>query len=852
MAQAESQVALLATVALLLDDEAEAVAAQVLRLCLTLDPLARARLRLLRVRGQAGRLMAEAVTEDSAALAPNTSGIGAASHPGDPNATQAAGAAVARLRHGPAQPFEQALQQTLQEVLRTSGSDPLPARGFALVPNDVALHLVGRIDTPLLAPVAQAARNISGALGAQLGSRRFGLLLAAAPPGEQDLAVTAARPGQMVPAWQETARRQPWNDLLAWHSHGGEPPLLYTFIFEAWDEAGRYLDRPQLHYTVAEALFALFATGMLDHPAFKEALDLSTAAVDSARLNRIGSIGASLITSPTQGMLDYLAHRLAADLLLRRGLLGEEGGVAAPVVIPALNEQTQRETQQWLTTIWQARVYPGKYALPRGLPPRIAGEKLTSWAPLAISRAAPNPAGLTARWEERDFPLNDEQYWDLVAQHEYDTARDLQEWDKDAAAAFAALGNQLWDDIRATTLQRVTQTEGIERALAYARALRDLLIAEQHRLQQDQRELEAQLDQHHRQYDAIVRRAHRDDGIPAFPDPPARPGVERLPGNLEALTHDTTAAAFTRTPLPATLGLVALLVAVFGAAFADVAGRVTALPAPLRATLTGPNGHLAGAGIMLALFAVTALAPLTQTRALRRWQRHLAEERALLNLAHAKTVEHALTLQLIDGLVARLNIERDNLLDLTQQVRQAAEGLAVTAAKLAAEYTASASLARDIFVAQGQLWEGRDPAELYAQVRERQDEPVILPRFLQYVQAHAGGVAPALRQGRLEALALEFMYAQLRQELNDLPFAAWSNAAAADALARAVQAARVPLQTHAAGRPMGQFALLAAHPEVAWLPRLADQQHLATVPGPSPRWCLVARAQTRASYPLVQ
>ena len=52
MAQAgsETHVSLLATVVLLLDDEAEQIAAQLLRLCLTLDPLTRSRLRLLRVR----------------------------------------------------------------------------------------------------------------------------------------------------------------------------------------------------------------------------------------------------------------------------------------------------------------------------------------------------------------------------------------------------------------------------------------------------------------------------------------------------------------------------------------------------------------------------------------------------------------------------------------------------------------------------------------------------------------------------------------------------------------------------------------------------------------------------------
>ena len=54
-----TQVALLGTVVLLLDNEAEEIGRQFSRLCLTLDPVAQARLKLLRVTQDAtGRLLA--------------------------------------------------------------------------------------------------------------------------------------------------------------------------------------------------------------------------------------------------------------------------------------------------------------------------------------------------------------------------------------------------------------------------------------------------------------------------------------------------------------------------------------------------------------------------------------------------------------------------------------------------------------------------------------------------------------------------------------------------------------------------------------------------------------------------
>lgn len=853
--QAETQVALLATVVLLLDDEAEQVAAQVLRLCLTLDPLARARLRILRVQDAGGRLMAATVVEEQGALQPVPDASFMVQADSDPNATRQASSAGPGLKHGTPQAFEQALNSTLQDALRTTGSDPLGDKGFYLIPNDLAVYLVGRIDTPILAKVAEATQNVTRAIATHTDARRFALLISAAPVGEQDLAVTPIRLGaRSTPIWQSNALHQPWQQILPWHSHGGEPPLLYTFIFEAWDEAGRFHDRPQLHYALAEALFALFATGMLDHPAFKDALDLSTAALDGMGLNRVGSIGTSLVTTPTRGMIDFLAHRLAADVLLSRGLLGQEGGIIAPTLEPTLKDQARQDGERWLTEIWQKKLYPNHYALPPRLPPRVQDGKLTTWTPLALSTANPDPTGIFWRWQTRNYPLAEDQYWNFIVQNEFESTTEVQQWEARAAGGYATLEQAIWQEIDQALQQRALQPEGVERAIGFTRVMRDLLVAEQHRLLQDGQELRAQLDQHHRQYEDLVLRAHPADGIPLFPDPPERSNIVRLPRHLEALTHDVTETAFTRVPLPATLALMALLVALVGYFAGPVVGQLPFIahgPDGLRQLFTGPQQHLAGMGGLLLIFGLVSLFPFARGRELRRWQRHLAEERTLLHLARAKAFEHAQVLQIIANLIQRLNQERDQLLGWASQIQLTANGLNDTAARLAQDYQASAPLARDIFVAQGQIWEGRNPDELYDQVRQRQTEPALILGFLHHVQTHAGGVNQALRTHTLAHLSLEYLYGILRRDTADLPFASWKAATAEDALDRAIQAARIPMQPHQAGRPLGQFNALVAHPSVAWLPRLSETRKVAFLPGPAPQWCFIARVQTRAQYPLI-
>jgi hypothetical protein len=877
-AQQNSHVALLGTVVLLLDDEAEAVGAQLLRLFQTLDPLAQARLRLLRVSRNQGELKAVAfTTEDRQLVAVETAarvgaqvGGGPPSLPplpahvpgGDPNATQMTGPTSApRISYGVEQDFEVALRGALQEALRRGGTGPLAERGFALVPNELAVHIVGRVDSPLLADVAYHAHDITHTISALTDARRFALLLAVSPVGEPERAATppprtSRLQGAMsIPTWQSLAQKQPWQELLSWRS--GDPPLHYTFMFEAWDEAGRFHERPQLYYSVAEAIFALFATGMLEQAAMKDALDLSTAAMeDRLSLTRVGSIGTSLITSPTQGMIDYLAHRLAADVLLRRGLLGEEGAILAPDLRASIPDHAQRNAEHWLTGTWQMRMLPELHPLPKRLPPReMPGGKSGTWHPLALSVAGPSPEPLLWRWERSRLPLDDENFWNLAIQHEYETSADAQEWRQKSEATYATQGQAIWQHLDSAILAQTLEPEGIERAHAFTDRLRELLAAERDRLDRAASEQEKYLDLHYRQFEEQIRRQHSNNGIPTRQNPPDRRGVPLMPRNLEAITHEVLDAKADRVPMPVTMITVALVLAAFGAlavaAIPAIPGFAQ-VPDPWHAIFMGNNAHWLGALIGLLIFALGSLGAWVRYGDLRRGQRRFAGERLLLRLAQAKNIEREQHLSVIEQILHNLDGERQVLLTWANDVRTEADALNQRAAVLAADYTAAPTLSRDVFISNGELWDGSHPDALYLQVRQHQNEAQLVRDFLQYVQAHAEGVPNALEKQRLANLALAFMYDHLRAGGGGDPFANWQAATAQATLDRAMQEARVAMQPQPSGRPIGHFAGVMVHPSVDWLPRAAHEEQIVVMPAPTTRWAFVARVITRTAHPLVQ
>ncbi len=873
MAQ-ETHVALLGTVVLLLDDEAEAIGTQLLRLCQTLDPLAQVRLRLLRVSREQGELKAMTFTAEQRQLvaveAQHAAGSGSGGAPvsvisgplSDPNATQAGPSSALRVSYGLAQPFEVALRGAIQEALRNGGTGPLGERGYALVPNELAVHIVGRINSPLLPDVALHAHDVTHTISAQTDAKRFALLLAASPIGEPERAASpTARTSRLLSTpnstapWQDQATRQPWRDLLSWAN--GDPPLHYVFMFEAWDESGRFHERPHLHYAVAESLFALFATGMLNQPQMKDVLDLSTAALeDQMSLTRVGSIGTSLITSPIQGMIDYLANRLAADLLLRRGLLGQEGGVAAPDLRASLPEQTRQDAERWLTGTWQTRLLPDLYPLPRRLPARqMPNGKRGTWHPLALSTATPSPEPLLYRWDRGHLPLDDEQFWNLAVQHEYETTVDMQTWQRKTQAAYEALAREMQQQFASAVQARAQAPEGIERAGEFTMTVRRLLSAERDRLQQEQIEQERQLDAHYRQFEELVRHHHHNNGIPTRPNPPDHNDVPLMPRNLEALAHEVLDRKADRVPLPGTMLTVALVMALFGALAVNVVPNIPGFihwPAAAQQFFVGPNRHWFGALAGLVLYALGSLSSLVRFIDFRRWQRRFAGERLLLRMAQAKTTEREQQMRVIDAMLGDLDRERNLLQDWEEEIVAEAEALAQRASYLAADYTALPTLSRDVFVADGKIWEGSNPEALYLQVRQSLPEQKLILDFLQYVQAHAGGVPNAVTDRRLAGLALDFMYQRLRASTADDPFTNWSPQVAQATLDRAVQAARVAMQPHPAGRPIGHFEGLMVTRAVDWLPKLAQERHMVVLPAPSTKWCFVARVLTRAQHPLVK
>jgi hypothetical protein len=879
------RVPLLATVVLLLDDEAETVGTQLIRLCHTLDPLARARLQILRVKGAPTQLLAAPLIENQRALIPAGAGLRAENArlssygvPGQPyavspmmqpgmdvNDTRPAIGDGPEIGLGSFHPFEIALRGAIQDVSSSGGPEPLAARGYAMVPNEFAVYLVGRTDDDTLPRVAMLTQQITRAIAPNTDARRYALLLAAPP--DDDPRFAASNPGQGYgqswpdngneSEWRNATANQPWRELLSWQrQQGGEPPLHYAFVYEPWDEASRYHWRNELYYAMAESLFALFATGMLENTALKDALDLSSAALETGNaLTRIGSIGTSLITTPTQSMIDYLAHRLATDVLLRRGLMGTDGGFMTPDRQHAIDDQAQQDAARWLATSMRTRLEPDYYPLPRRLPRRsLENGARGEWFGLAVSKAGPDPTSLVWRWQSGHLYLDDERFWNLAVQNEYETIGDACGWDVKTATALRShypdLRRELVEQIRLRTLG----PEGVERARAFAQALGVGLAGEERRLDDEANQQAQQIEQHHRRFEDELRRVHPGRGIPGRANPPAREMEPQMPRNLEVLTHEVIDAQFARTPMPLTLVMVGLLLALIGA-FATY--PIASLPfvsdhLAFLHTLTGAAAHWFGAGVFVALFAVALVGPIWQMTRLNRWEKRYAAERTLLWLNYAKSEERSVIRAIVAELLQDVEQASQHIDSWMQDIDRAAAQLTQQAEMQARDYSATAALSRDIFIANGIIWEGVDPNALYLQVRQQLDDQRLIAQFLQYTQAHAGDVVRALSDGTIGIIALDFTRAQLRVDTGDHPFAQWEQATAQQVLARAIQAARVPLQPQLAGQPLGHFDAVAVYPTVPWVARLAGEHNLIVLAAPTDQWCLVARVVTRAQHALVR
>lgn len=898
-----ARVPLLATIVLLLDDEAETIGVQLIRMCHTLDPLVQSRLRILRVKGTAAQLFAAPVSEGQQALVavgapsprPNRyAQVAYESSPGtalgtDIGETRPYVANRPEVEIGSLHPFEIVLRNAIQQALSSGGPEPLDDRGYTLVPNELAVYIVGRTDSAILAQTASLTQDITSHISEQTSARRYAMLLAAPPTDNPAFAASnpgygygTSNPGYGYETpkagtnarddWQTQSSNQPWRDLLVWkqsQSDGrrsgnasqepGEPPLRYAFIYEAWDETSRYHWRNELYYAMAESLFALFATGMLEHPDLKDALDSSSISLETgADLTRIGSIGTSLVTAPTQGMLDYLAHRLAADVLLRRGLVGSDGGFVTPDRQRSIDEQARFDAEHWINTDWNQRLAPDFFPLPRRLPPRqLEGNAKGEWTGLALSKAGADPTGLYWRWgpEQSHFYLNDERYWNLTVQNEYETIGDANTWKGNMATQLRANSAEVRDSLLNAIRLRALGPEGVERARAFAQALSTALTTEARRLDAEDAQQTQQLDLHHRQFEDRLRVAHPSRGVPDIANPPARPLALQMPRNIEALAHEVIDQSFERTPLPLTLALIGVLLAVFGAFSATPFARlpfVTRWPLGIHAALSGTHGHLFGAGAVLVLYAVFASTSLWSIMRLRNWQRTFAQERTLLWMSFAKQQERIVMRDILNDMRAEVVTASQHIDSWVQEINQAATGLASEAEMMGRAYGTTAALSRDLYVSNGVIWEGGDPNDLYLQVRQQLDDTRVITQFLQYVQAHGGDVIQALRDRTIGTFALTFMRDQLRNDTMDHPFFQWSPATAQAVFERALQAASVPLQPQMGGQPLGHFEAIVVNPSVAWVKKMAQDRGMAALTTPSDQWLMAVRVTTRAKHALVR
>jgi hypothetical protein len=874
---ANGRVPLLATILLALDDEAEQVGAHLVQLSHSLDPLIQSRLRLLRVSGTPGQLVAAPLVEAGHPATLPASNIhmqldvaDAAyarvvdapvdefrlANSIDPNATQLpVNSNSLTLQHGTFNAFPTALRTMLQNALRTGGSQPLTQHGYALVPNEMAIYIVGRIDSPLLADVAHQTHEITRSIANQTDARRFAILIAAPPDDEQHTPISTPHPAQQLAPWQKRAQGQPWHDLLSWKNH--EPPLLYAFLYEAWDEAGHFHPREDLHYVIAESLYSLFITGILEQPKLKDALDLSTAALDSKDgLSRIGSIGTSIITGPDSTMLDYLANRLAADVLIRRGLLGLEAGISTPRTHASLLEEAQKDAEKWIASQLRTRLVPEQYPLPRQLPPReIEDGRQGGWHNLALSTASPDPAALLWRWATNErFYLNDERYWNLTVQHEYETSSEVPQWNERLRKSYDGRQTEIMTDLEGAIRWRTLGIQGAERARAFVHALSSELKEEGRLLEEARAKQQADIERHYRSFEDELRRVHNQQGVPLRPNPPENASIPAMPRNMEALSHEVVDERFSHVPQPLTLLLMAALFILFGALAADPVAHlpfVVHLPKGLRSAFASPQRYWTGAGVMAIVMLVGMIPAVIGMLRLRRWQRRYSSERTLLWLAYAKERERAEMAVLVANLQIGCDRLNGKIDDWMRDIAHAAARLNQAALDLR-DQVATAAISRDIIVAEGVIWEGVNPDDFYAHVREGLDEGTLTEAFLRHVESHSGDVVLMLREETIGSFALEFMRDYLRQRTDEHPFTMWDAVTANDALERAIQAARVPFQPQIAGSPLGHVEVLSVQPDVAWIGRLAEERGMVVLPTSSDRQAVVTRVITRAQQALIR
>ncbi len=851
LTQANSSTPLAPLVLLLLDDEAEYIGAQFLALLTMVDTYIQSRAVLLRVTGAADTLTAapvESARAQALIAAQNAQAF-------DPAATQKVPNSNA-LAIGTPRPFQDALLSALQKASHTGSTDRLASGGFSLLPNEIKLILVGEANAPLLSAAAKSAATVSAAIGPHIYVHRYAALISALPPANPAV-LPSSGPNigsETGKEWLQAAQNQPWNDLLSWRD--GEPPLLYTFFFDAWDETGRYQERSELRHAASQAIFAMFAAGVLENPQMRDLLDLSAAPADSDGLLRIGSVGTSVITTPDRLLLSYIALRLSADVLLRRGLIGQKAGAISPQTHTRLKEEARRDAEMWLSHTLRAALFPDYYAIPHKLPPRKdeTGAKI-SWSGLALSATDPDPSGIFARWEQRPaLLLDDEHFWNLLAQYEVETAQASQQWIALTGKTYTDKQAELAADLENIIRWRTLGPQSAARTEAFTEALLEILNTELELIEDSRSRQSKDLEQEHIQYEAKLRRMHPRKGTPISPPPPESAIIPRLPRSSEAMARDVIARQFQRTPKPATLAVTAVALIAAAAAFAHPLGRALqrmTIAKPIAAALSGPNGALLSAGVLCLIYFLVLLLPFTQAIILRQRQQELMAQRELQWLAWVKLNERDMMYTLIKNLHADVERAKSFIAIWSKDIDYAAERLIRSAEELHADLAAAAP-ERKIYVTSDGIWDAYEPNELYFRVRGQAHEDELIEKFLQYIEAHSGDVLSALKQDRIGALASDFMQAQLRETIHTNLFLTWDIELAAEAINKAALAAAAPFQIQLGGRPVGKGTFISAFPEDAWVQRMAAERGAQIINGPSSQWIMVIKVISRAPHLITQ
>ncbi len=851
MTQGNSSTPLAPLVLLLLDDEAEYIGAQFLALLTMVDTYIQSRAVLLRVTGTPEALAAAPVesARAQALLAAQNAQVF------DPAATQKVPNSNA-LAIGTPRPFQDALLSALQKASHTGSTDRLASGGFSLLPNEIKLILVGEANAPLLVSAAETAAKVSAAIGPHIYVHRYAALISALPAASPAVLPTTGQ--NMHPEagkeWLQSAQNQPWNNLLSWRD--GEPPLLYTFFFDAWDETGRYQERAELRHAASQAIFAMFAAGILENPQMRDLLDLSAAPAESDGLLRIGSVGTSIITTPDRLLLNYIGLRLSADVLLRRGLIGQKAGAISPQTHARLKEEALRDAEVWLSHTLRSSLFPDYHAIPSKLPPRKdeTGAKI-SWSGLALSAADPDPSGIFARWEQRPaLLLDDEHFWNLLAQYEVETAQASQQWIALTAKVYTDKQAELAADLENIIRWRTLGPQSAARTAAFTEALLETLNTELELIEDSRGRQSKDLEQEHIHYEAKLRRMHPRKGTPISPPPPESAVIPRLPRSSEAMARDVLAQQFQRTPQPATLAGAALALIATAAAFAHPLGQALqriAAAKPIATALSGPNGAFFGAGILCVVYFLALLLPISQAIILRQRQQELMAQRELQWLAWVKLNERDMMYALIKNLQADVERAKSFIAIWSKDIDYAAERLVRSAEELQTDI-ASGAPERKIYVTSGGIWDAYDPNELYFRVRGQAHEDELIEKFLQYIEAHSGDVLSALKQDRIGALAEDFMQTQLRETIHTNLFLTWSNELASEAVNKATLAAAAPFQIQLGGRPVGKGTFISAFPEDAWVQRMAADHGAQFISGPSSQWIMVIKVISRAPHLLTQ